>query len=206
MGHNRRSGGPVAGPRKDYHPRGPSGPYSSERAIKAASLGKSGKTTDAVAHAKLRKRNRIPTESSSVADTISFIKACSNLDPDRAGAMVAIAGGTREDVLMIVAWAKAHYYSGGVTKSHLQAPPPPKQTLQQMAYAAAMATDPPKLGSALEFPAPPKSNLPGGRTDTVSTDDLPWHRKCEDYIAQHGARGRKLPEESWKDYYEYLTA
>ncbi|MEI8061211.1 MAG: hypothetical protein WCG99_02870 [Candidatus Berkelbacteria bacterium] len=201
---DRALGGPVKSKMR-HDRRGHGGPpslYGKYRPIKAERLGKSGKTTAAVLHAKERKRNRIPTVPASVADTLEFIKGCVNLDPDHAGAMMACAGGSKEDIAAAVAATKK--FAPTVTQSHLSTPPPPKQTLQQMAYAAAMGTSPSKIGSAIEFGAPPRPNLPGGKPVTSGGDE--WRQKCEDHIAKHGSRGVKLPNESWEDYYYYLTA
>lgn len=175
--HNRRKKCKVAGPRKDNHPRGPSGPYSKVRAIRCPRTVSLGNTTDAVVHAKLRKRNRDVPQIASLANTIAFIKGCSNLDPIRAGAMVRVAGGTREEVTSIVIWTEAHRFSGSVSA------PKTKPMLQQMAMSSAMSDS-----------APSGSN----------SDD--WRLKCEQLRADNprGSAGHKLGSESWEDYYYYL--
>ena len=159
---DRALGGPVKSKMR-HDRRGHGGPpslYGKYRPIKAERLGKSGKTTDAVVNAKLHKQNRVPTKSSSVADTLDFIKGCINLDPDHAGAIMARADGTKEDIAAAVAATKK-FGAPTVTKSHLSTPPAPTQTLQQMALASAMSGSA-KIGSALEFPStPPKPSLPG---------------------------------------------
>jgi len=172
-------GGPVASKRR-YDRRGHGGspsPYSRGRAIKAPSLGKSGKTTDAVAHAKLRKSNRVVPPVTSLAKTLSFVADCA--DPELRAVYVTKAGGTKADVAAAIAAAEK-LSKPLVTKSHLSTPPAPIAT-----------------------PAP-QTSLPGSSSSSGSGND-PWQQKCEDYIAAHGRRGARMAGESWEDYFRYLV-